>query len=111
MDRLNDWQFRFYACKNSLANAAIILRLMEKYEISEEKGITKLKNLLAPELPKKIMEYEKDYQFSDGELLFVSDMSFAIVLGMLNGGFELSDLRILQIGNGLCISTIEKLSN
>ena len=109
-DRLSDWEFRFYACKNVVMNAVIVIRLMEKHQITNQSGIDELQSQIGPAVANSVSENEKEYQFVEGEASFVSDLTFAVVSGLVHGGFELSATQLIQSGNDLCIHTIETMA-
>ena len=109
-ERLQDWEFRFYVCKSVVINASILFDMMAKYQINDQVGIDKMKSQLGPSLVKAMTQSEKEYQFSDGELWFISDLTFAVVGGIVAGGYELSDRALLNVGNGACIHAIDSFS-
>lgn len=111
IERLNDWEFRFYVCKNVIMNAAVVTRLMARYQVTDQSGISKMKSELGPALVKAVTENENVFQFREGEAWFVSDLTFSVVSGMVSGGFELSDLQLMRSANEICISTIESFAN
>lgn len=109
-DRLSDWEFRFYACKHVVMNAVIVVRLMAKHRITDQRGIDEMQSQLGPAVAKAVTENEKKFQFMDGEAEFVSDLTFAVVSGMVTGGFELSETQLIQSGSDICIHTIETMA-
>lgn len=109
-DRLNDWEFRFYACKNVVMNAVIVARLMAKHKITDQSGIEELHSQLGPTMAEAVKKHEKEYQFIDGEAQFVSDLTFSVVTGMVQGGFELSETQLINSGSNICIHTIESVA-
>jgi hypothetical protein len=109
-DRLSDWEFRFYACKNVVMNAVIVIRLMGKYKVTSQSGIDELQSQIGPAVANAVSENEKEYRFVEGESSFVSDLTFAVVSGMVHGGYELSATQLIQSGNDLCIQTIEAMA-
>lgn len=108
--RLENWEFRFYACKNVIMNAAIVAQLMKKHQLTGESGVKQVSDYLGTQIAVMVQEHENKYQFTDGEALFVSDLTFAVVGGMVVGGFELITSNFLSVGNDVCISTIEDLT-
>ncbi|MCC0069631.1 MAG: hypothetical protein H6897_06845 [Rhodobacteraceae bacterium] len=109
-DRLSDWQFRFYACKHVIMGAAFVTRVMDQQHVTDQEGIDGIAAQLAPLLAKGMLEIEKEYQFSEGEAQFVSDLTFAVVSGMVAGGFELSDTQLMNSGSDICIHTIDDMA-
>ncbi len=107
MKRLNDWQFRFYVCKNVVENAAIVLGLMNRFQLSSQTDVDELQSQLGPTVAKTVLEREKDYPFSDIEARMVSDLVFSVVGGMAGGGFELTDKVLMHVGPGLCIHVLD----
>jgi len=107
LERLNDWEFRFYACKNVVMNAAIITRLMERHQITNQDGIEAMQSQLGPALMQAVHENETTFPFSEDEASFVSDLTFSVVSGMVAGGFELSDIQIMRSGYDLCAHAID----
>lgn len=109
-DRLSDWEFRFYACKHVVMNASIVARLMAKHQITDQSGLDEIQFQLGAAMADAVTENENEYRFVEGEASFVSDLTFAVVSGMVHGGFELSDTQLIQSGNNLCIHTIETMA-
>ena len=85
LERLNDWEFRFYACKNVVMNAAIIARLMERHQITNQDGIEAMQSQLGPAIIQAVHENETTFPFSEDEASFVSDLAFSVVSGMVIG--------------------------
>lgn len=92
-------------------NAAIVARLLESRQITDQGGIDGLQSGLGTAIEDAVNKHEKSYQFLDGEALFISDLTFAVVSGMVDGGFELTDMQLMQSANDICISTIESIAN
>lgn len=109
-DRLHDWEFRFYACKNVLMNAVIVTRLMEKHQITDQNGINEMKADIGPAIANAVTATEENFQFVEGEALFLSDLTFAVVSSMVYAGFELSASQLIQSGNDVCINTLESMA-
>ncbi|MBD1547086.1 hypothetical protein [Roseibium aggregatum] len=105
--RLNDWEFRFYVCKNVMENASIVLGMMNRFQVSSQEDIDEMQSQLGPTVAKTVLEREKDYPFSDIEAILVSDLVFSVVGGMAGGGFELTDKTLMNVGPGLCIHVLD----
>lgn len=110
MERLRDWEFRFYACKHVLINSAYVLRVMDDLQIAGEDAVDKLEKDLGPALAVAIPGNEREYQFSEAEALFVSDLTFAVVSGVLVDDKDLTDIRLISSASDLCVRVIEGLS-
>ncbi|WP_425416502.1 hypothetical protein [Oricola indica] len=109
-ERLRDWEFKFYACKHVVMNAAIVVRLMAKHQITDQDGITEMQSQLGSALAKSTTESEELFQFTKGEAWFISGLTFAVVSGMVSGGFELSDLQLIRTGSDICIHSIDSMA-
>lgn len=109
--RLNDWEFRFYVCKNVMENASIVIGLMNRFQVSSQEDIDEMQSRLGPTVAKTVLKQERTYSFSEIEALFVSDLVFSVVGGMAGSGFELTDKELMQVGPGLCIHVIDGVSS
>lgn len=109
-ERLSDWQFRFYACKNVQISASIVIDMMRKYQITDQIGLRKLYTDIGPGIKRAVMDSEKAILFSEGEATFVSDLTFAVLSGMILNWKEPSDTRLLHEGSDLCIYTIDEMA-
>lgn len=111
IEKLNDWQFRFYVCKSVVMNAAIVTRMMKKHNISDQNGIDALQSNVGAGMANMVFENSGGFQFSLTEAEFISDLTFAVISGMVHGGFELSDMQLMSFGNEACINTIDGFVN
>lgn len=109
-DRLSDWEFRFYACKSVLTSAVLVIDIMEEQQITDQSGIDAVQAALGRRIANAVVENEKNFQFVEGESVFLSDLTFAVVSSMVYAGFELSATQLFQSGNDICIHTIETMA-
>lgn len=108
-ERLADWQFRFYACKNAAMNAAVLVQVMTKNNVTDQSGLDNMQEAIGPAVAQQVTEHEKSYQFSEAEAVFVSDLTFAVLGGLLAGGFELTPMSVIGAGSDTCIAGIDAL--
>jgi len=109
-ERLNNWEFRFYACKNVVFSAAVVARLMESNNITSLAEIDSLETTLGPALGNNVIENEKSFQFRGGEGAFISSVTFAIISGMVHAGIEITDMKLMRNAYDGCIHAIEGIS-
>lgn len=111
LDRLGDWKFRFYACKNVLASAVLIIDIMEEQNITDQRGIDIVKSALGIRIASTVIESEKNYNFEKGEAAFISDLTFAVVSSMVYVGYKPSANQLFLSGSEICVQTIEAMTD
>lgn len=110
-DRLNDWEFRFYTCKNVLMSASLIFDIMDEQNITNQSGIDAVQTALGHVIANAVIKNEENFEFSEGEAAFLSDVTFAVISSMVYAGYELSNTQLFNSGNNICIHTIETMAN
>tara|TARA_R110002020_G_C16308727_1_gene773646 strand:+ start:327 stop:581 length:255 start_codon:yes stop_codon:yes gene_type:complete len=83
---------------------------MEKHQITDQRGIDGMQADIGPAIANAVIATEKNFQFVEGEALFLSDLTFAVVSSMVYAGFETSASQLIQSGNDICINTLESMA-
>jgi len=109
-EKLKDWEFRFYACKNVVMQASAVMQLMKDHLLLGLDGVKNLREQTGELLAKAIRENERGVSFSEGEAAFVSDLTYTLVSGMIVEGLDLTELQLIRSGPDLCISTIQNMA-
>jgi hypothetical protein len=88
-------------------NAAITMRVMGQHQITTQGEIEELEGVLEPDIVQFVRENDENFPFSEGEAYLISSLVFAVISGMVEGGFELSGGQLISVGYDICAETID----
>lgn len=108
IDKVNDWKYHSFICKNVVFHLFIISQLDRKNGVNE---VSKYQDSFKTRIKNSIINDEKDYNFDLTDAEFIADLTFIIrdTLLQFNQNKVLETGVILNQGHNLCISTLDNM--